>query len=140
MSANNKQVAGDHYRTSKDGVQHWDYSVAVNVPNLEYAASKYMTRWYKKNGIEDLEKALHYMEKRLECYNSHVGIVKAANRNQGLFNRYIADNKIVPHERDIVDLIMHWRGTEQLERIVSSLKDMVDEMKCGPTSGYVNQG
>ena len=144
MSANNKQVGGGHYRTvKKDGVQHWDYCVVVNVPNLEYAATKYLTRWYKKNGLQDIQKAVHYMEKRIESFRNHVGIVKGANRNQGLFNRYIEDNQIPHHEREVIDLIMHWKGVDQLEDILSRLQNLLntaEEAEGSPTAAYVNQG
>ena len=80
------------------------------------------------------------MEKRVELYRNHQGIVKAANRNQGLFNRYIEDNQIPHHEREVIDLIMHWKSIEQLEDILTRLQDLVDEAECGPGAGYVNQG
>jgi hypothetical protein len=35
---------------------------------LEYAATKHVTRWRKKDGIRDLEKGLHYLEKLIEVY------------------------------------------------------------------------
>lgn len=128
MKASEKQVGGVHYKTTKkDGVQHWDYCGVVNVPYLESAASKYLTRWYKKNGLQDLQKAQHYMEKRVELYRNHQGIVKAANRNQGLFNRYIEDNQIPHHEREVIDLIMHWKSIEQLEDILEKLEDLLAE-------------
>lgn len=140
MKADNKQVAGSHYKTAKEnGVQHWTYCGVVNVPYYESASTKYLTRWYKKNGLEDLKKSLHYMEKRVEMFRNHQGIVKAANRNQGLFNRYIEDNQIPHHEREIIDLIMHWKSIEQLEDILVRLQDLVDEAECGPGVDYVNQ-
>lgn len=131
MSVNNIQIGGEHYKTSKkDGVQHWDYSVAVNLPCLEYACSKYLTRCGKKdNSIQEVKKSLHYMEKRLECYHRHVGIVKGANRNQGLFNRFIEDNGIPQDRREIIDLVMHWRGVDQLERSVEMIRDLIKKME-----------
>jgi hypothetical protein len=35
---------------------------------LEYATTKHVTRWRKKDGIRDLEKGLHYLEKLIEVY------------------------------------------------------------------------
>lgn len=128
MHADDKQVGGTHYQTSKkDGVQHWTYCGIVNVPYLEAAATKYLTRWYKKNGAADLQKAHHYMEKRVELYRNHQGILKAATRNQGLFNRYIEDNQIPHNEREIIDMIMHWKSISQLEDILEKLEDLLAE-------------
>ena len=52
MRASDRQVGGNHYEAE---VQHWDYAVRSETPNLEYAASKYVARWRNKNGVQDLE-------------------------------------------------------------------------------------
>lgn len=143
MSANDKQVGGAHYKAKNGGVQHWDYSVVANVPNLEYAASKYVTRWRGKNGRQDLEKSLHFLEKRIESYRSGIGILRGANRRDGLFNRFIEDNGIPARERTIIDFIMHWKRIDQLEDAYVMIKKLIEELdaeEAGPTSAYVNQG
>lgn len=61
--ANNKQIAGDHYKSS---IQHWDYVIANDLDYFQAQITKYVTRWKKKNGITDLEKALHFLEKYVE--------------------------------------------------------------------------
>ena len=63
MSANNKQVAGAHYKAT---IQHWDYVLANDIPYLEAQVIKYLTRWRKKNGYTDLLKAQHFLGKLLE--------------------------------------------------------------------------
>ncbi len=63
MSANEKQVAGNHYRSS---IQHWDYVVANDLDYFQAQITKYVTRWKKKNGLVDLEKAKHFLEKYIE--------------------------------------------------------------------------
>jgi hypothetical protein len=65
-----RQVGGDHYSKSsglcphcgKD-VQHWD--VYADQPYLEGAATSYIGRWRDKGGLEDLRKAISFLEKRL---------------------------------------------------------------------------
>jgi hypothetical protein len=64
MSANDKQIAGNHYK--KNGIQPWDYVVANNIGYLEGSAIKYITRWKDKNGIDDIRKAIHFLEKLIE--------------------------------------------------------------------------
>jgi hypothetical protein len=61
--ANAKQVGGDHYKVS---YQHWDFVVDLQLDYFEACATKYVTRWRKKNGLEDLQKSPHYIEKRQE--------------------------------------------------------------------------
>ena len=65
MSANAKQVGGAHYRAE---LQHWDLIERYGIGYLEGCATKYLTRFEKKNGVQDLEKALHYAEKLLELH------------------------------------------------------------------------
>ena len=65
MSANERQVGGDHYRR-KGTIQHWDFAAARNYDYFQGQITKYVDRWKEKNGIEDLEKGLHFLEKYIE--------------------------------------------------------------------------
>lgn len=59
-----KQVGGDHY--SKKEIQPWDYIAANNLCYFAGNAVKYVSRWRDKGGVEDLRKAIHYLEKLIE--------------------------------------------------------------------------
>ena len=61
--ANDKQVGGNHYRLP---TQHWDW--AQHLPYLEGNATKYIGRHgsSKGKGVEDLRKALHYIQNIVE--------------------------------------------------------------------------
>jgi len=61
--ANERQVGGDHYRSS---IQHWDYVWANNLDYFQGQITKYVTRWRSKNGLADLEKARHFLDKYIE--------------------------------------------------------------------------
>jgi len=61
--ANSYQVDGDHYTSS---IECWDYILANNIGYLEGTAIKYLTRWRKKGGINDIKKAIHFLEKLVE--------------------------------------------------------------------------
>ena len=69
-SANDKQVAGSHYRSP---IQHWDYVWANELNYFEAQITKYVTRARKKNGVEDLRKAQHFLEKYIELFNQEPG-------------------------------------------------------------------
>ena len=125
MSANSKQVAGTHYQPVEGGVQHWDYCVRSNTPNLEYAASKYLSRWRKKNGLQDLEKALHYVEKRLESIKLHVGALRGGSLIQPLFTKFLTDNNISTPESIILYQMMHWKRAEELEQSAEQIKLLI---------------
>lgn len=62
--ANEIQIGGTHYQTG--GLEHWDI---VNIFQLDYFQgniTKYVFRHKKKNGIQDLKKAQHYLQKYIE--------------------------------------------------------------------------
>ena len=68
--ANERQVGGDHYRKIAQvsgAQQHWDrmwdlYREAWFVGNI----TKYVERYRSKDGVQDLEKARHYLDKLIE--------------------------------------------------------------------------
>lgn len=64
MSANDLQVAGNHYKEKP--IQTWDYISKNNIPYLEGNVIKYISRWREKGGMEDLKKAQHYLQKIIE--------------------------------------------------------------------------
>jgi len=54
------------YKSGK--IQCWDYIISQNMGFLEGNVVKYITRYKTKNGLADLEKAKHYIEKLIEVY------------------------------------------------------------------------
>jgi len=65
MTANDKQHGGQHYKKYGD-IQPWDVVIAWNLGYLEGTALKYIARWKDKNGVEDILKAIHFLEKLVE--------------------------------------------------------------------------
>jgi hypothetical protein len=63
-----KQVAGNHYK--KFSIQPAEFCHRNNIPYLEATAIKYLCRWRDKNGIEDLDKAIHFIELLKEFENA----------------------------------------------------------------------
>ena len=62
--ANDIQYGGSHYKSQV--IQPWDYIARNKIPYLEGSAIKYISRWRDKGGIEDLKKAIHFIEKVIE--------------------------------------------------------------------------
>jgi hypothetical protein len=98
-------VGGDHYAGQ---YQHWDFTREVLGNHyLRGNATKYLSRWRKKNGLEDLNKALHYMEKARETH------VDAVNdwRGPGSFMmfallRFAEANELTYREVRIILLVL----------------------------------
>ena len=60
MDALTKQVGGAHYKKYK--IQPVEFCYVNKIPYLEATAIKYLCRWEDKGGIEDLDKAIHFIE------------------------------------------------------------------------------
>ena len=58
-----KQVGGKHY--SKYPIQPWRYIQANKLDYMQGSIVSYVTRWKDKGGIEDLEKAVHFLEEMI---------------------------------------------------------------------------
>ena len=64
MSANERQVGGDHYK--KGGEEHWDRAWRLKYDPFQYIITKWVERWRDKGGVEDLHKARHALDKYIE--------------------------------------------------------------------------
>ena len=89
MSANDKQVAGRHYKTE---IQHWDYVQANDLDYFQGQITKYVTRWKKKNGLDDLLKAQHFLEKYIEI-NTPLAMIETDEERQRRFNQTLANDE-----------------------------------------------
>ena len=63
-AANKEQFGGSHYKTL--AIQPWDYIIQNNLGFLEGNVIKYVTRWKDKEGVQDLKKARHFLDKLIE--------------------------------------------------------------------------
>jgi hypothetical protein len=64
MSALDKQEGGDHYKTMK--IQPVEFCQRNGLNFCESSAIKYICRHKRKNGAEDIRKAIHFLELLLE--------------------------------------------------------------------------
>lgn len=70
-SSLDKQVSGNHYKDLP--IQPVEYIYANALGYFEGNVIKYVSRWRKKNGIADLEKAKHYIELLIELEQRNAG-------------------------------------------------------------------
>lgn len=73
--ANARQVGGTHYQAAE--IQPWDFIIANGLGYLEGCIVKYVTRWQRKDGIQDLAKAQHYLEKLIEVARDRQELAQA---------------------------------------------------------------
>jgi len=65
------QVGGNHYKDLP--IQPVEYIHANALGYFEGCVIKYISRWRKKNGIPDLEKAKHYIDLLIELETRNAG-------------------------------------------------------------------
>lgn len=119
--ANKYQVSGNHY-TSVVMPQHWD---VVRMMGWDYFignATKYLWRMGKKHPslkgqLEDLDKAIHYLQKKREILVSEMDQVSMNAAEMGILG--------IKKPQTIGDILAEM--------------DREEAAKCGPSSGYVNQ-
>lgn len=68
MAANDIQPGGDHYKGDGSAqFQHWDFIHEARLDWCGANATKYIARWWKKGTPTlDLQKTIHYLQKRQE--------------------------------------------------------------------------
>ena len=59
-SALDRQIGGSHYKDY--AIQPIEFITKNRLSYCEANAIKYLCRWREKNGVEDLRKAIHYIE------------------------------------------------------------------------------
>lgn len=136
MSEIIKQVGGDWYNARPGVTQHKDYCIVVQAPYLEGCASKYVMRWQKKGGAQDLKKAVSYIEFRMAAYAQGFYPWKGCPKVIGLFSKFLSDNSIPDDEASIIDLILHWQDMKDLEKAIKWIQELA---YSEPGSFYVNQ-
>lgn len=94
MSANDIQHGGSHYGEEK--VQHWDFTWTHGYNQFEYSATKYVERCWLKNGVQDLRKALHHLQKYMEVgIFNHTGRRSADDMIRYLLRKELSTVQIV---------------------------------------------
>lgn len=123
-SANDIQHGGDHYKGAK--FQHWDLMAKCRIGYLEGCATKYASRWRKKNGVEDLKKAIHYVDKILECVEDYDYRLAGCAMPEDL-DRFFAENNIENvWEISAISLLCTWRNKQNLMRAKADLERLLD--------------
>lgn len=114
--ANKTQVAGTHYRSD---YQHWDFVCDTKMHYLLGCASKYLTRWREKNGVEDLKKSRHYYQKAKEMnIKSWQNDTVAA-----MYNRFIMSNSMGQSEASVMKFAAAGLYDDAIESLSALIRD-----------------
>lgn len=145
--ANSRQVGGSHYQAS---FQHWDLVAHCNMSYFPAQISRYAGRSRKKNGLQDIEKAIHYCEKFVELHG--IGavsyddeyLVSQLQRRQIYLDRYSKENRLNFLEHEVTRCMVFFDGRDSLDMAKGILQDMAASLRSqqegsAATSAYVNQ-
>lgn len=117
------QEGGSHYQSE---LQHWDVMEKNDVEYLLATASKYVIRWRRKGGAEDLRKAISYVRRKL---------VETV-----LVRRFVSFAEITalagqygmgPEETRIL-LMLHTQNYADLPGAVAALRELMGEAENQP--------
>ena len=121
--ANSRQVGGDHYKST---YQHWDWISAIKLPYLSATATKYITRYKKKQQpVQDVEKSQHYLEKFVEeeliRREEHIALTA----------HFISHNGITGEEKTILEsLVLYQLGdVSYLKRAQAAMSRLVEAVR-----------
>ncbi len=150
-NANSRQVAGSHYQAV---YQHWDMVADLRIGYFEGQVTKYLARWRKKNGLQDLMKAQHFLQKLLEL--ATVNGWGPRGSASGGYSGITTDGRAVPavnlvahmlmsngvdlRSGSIIDMVARWHTAGDLVRAKQELDALVEYVAAAePGPGYTNQ-
>lgn len=107
---NDTQVGGVHYKAS---YETWDFTLDV-VDGCFFLgnAIKYVSRWRKKNGKEDLAKAKHYLQKHIslqEAGRIYLPAAMSTAAREAVLGHYCQVQGLYPDDKEILDEILRGR-------------------------------
>ena len=117
------QEGGDHYQAE---YQHWDFVIEAEIGYLAGNATKYISRWRKKNGVQDLLKALSYIDKMIATRETWTIMPFRSRWKTGvLTDRFIASAGLTQEEGDIIYLLAGPCPLEMLEHARDRLNKLL---------------
>lgn len=132
MSANDRQHGGDHYKNkaASDGRQHWDVVGDCFGPGYYVGcATKYAARWKDKNGLEDLLKADHFVDKLAEFIQSDEWFP----RRPAAISAWL--NTLEPREMEFCRLLFdEGNDLASLDKAKAILAELIKEAEAIPYS------
>ena len=139
------QEGGDHYQSI---YQHWDWVIDAEIGYLAGNATKYIARWRKKNGVDDLKKALSYVDKMILTRGVSEWHYRPSRwKTNALTERFIMTNDIPSQEANVIYLLsgpchkeMLELARERLEALIRSAQSAAGAGQGGGGAGVAGQG
>lgn len=121
------QEGGDHYQSE---YQHWSWVTDIGMTYLPATATKYLTRWRKKNGLQDLMKAQTYLDKLIVDWNTVFQFTVEPPENIDELNaRFVKSNELDSNspEARICFLLSDLGDSDGIDRVMQA-RDVLSEL------------
>lgn len=135
--ANARQVGGEHYRALNAQLQHWDLVAETGMGYFEGQVTRYVARWRRKAGRQDLEKALHYCDKLTELVTAGryprwtLNVTEAAReRAWAAFARFAQEQQLTRAEQRVFELCVSRTSAEDLVWLHVELEQLLRESEA----------
>lgn len=127
--ANARQVGGDHY---KKPIQHWDFAASNGYDYLLGQVTKYLFRWRDKNGLQDVEKAAHFLQKAGEVFSSDMAPIS--------IGAFLDANNVVGPERTLFLMLHAYHDTNDPVFLIEAQRLMNDVLVLAGGAPLAPQG
>lgn len=121
---NGKQVGGNHYQSQ---YQCWDFIHDLRLSFLEGSVAKYISRHRRKDGIKDLQKAQHFIEKLLSIHKEQLLSFSTricCEKTMSVIDTYLSENSPGPTEDAIIVRLCFWQTEQDLRLILKMIKSL----------------
>jgi hypothetical protein len=122
------QIGGNHYKSE---YEHWDWVRDVSVGFLVGSLIKYLIRWRKKDGVDDLKKARTFLLKTIETRNfpGAPRHYRQSGTDLAYTKLYIETNNIPKQEAEIIYLVSGLCFSNDTTRALVILNTMIKEQE-----------
>jgi hypothetical protein len=127
---NEKQIGGMHYKAA---FQHWDLVAYNDMGYFVGQITKYVTRWKKKNGVQDVEKSIHYCDKLIELIKEEI-VPIPEKRSAYSLTKFCKENGLIKLEKDIFILACTYTSMQELQDLREKLDELLEMAKNTPSS------
>jgi hypothetical protein len=125
---NAMQIGGDHYLA---GYQVWDFTEKHGLGGLEMCIIKYMCRWRDKgNGMMDLEKAIHFVDKLIDLHKNHRRVPKGCASLSDI-QYFSVMQDLDKTEEFAVTVISRWSCVEDLFGCRAAIQSLINDDSAG---------
>lgn len=128
-NANDMQIGGGHYKDAQP-YQHWDFVEDMGcLPYMEAMVLKYLSRWRNKDGLKDLQKAGHFLQKLIELRRKkspELWPIRTLNAEKAY--EWCRVNHIGEDETQVIVTMCSWRRLVDLEmawHVIATLTEKV---------------